>query len=103
VRKAALTVAVLGFFALAFVGWAHGAAPLDCGLRALLGATVLYVLVRVGERLVFSIMIDAIVRSVANGRHGAGGGATGGGATGGAAAEGPQGPAAPPGEGSSGE
>ena len=48
-RKAAKLTAILGFFGLALVGWLSGAGPYDCAVRGLLGAAVLYMLIRFGE------------------------------------------------------
>jgi hypothetical protein len=41
-------VAVIGFFALAFVGWFNGVPIFICGARALGGAVVLYLVTGLG-------------------------------------------------------
>jgi ABC-type proline/glycine betaine transport system permease subunit len=61
-RRYAVTAAVVVFFAMALVGAACGAEPLDCGLRGLAGAAAAYVLVGFGGRVVLSILADAVLR-----------------------------------------
>jgi len=75
-RRLAVTIAVLGFFVLAAVGWCAGLSTDACAVRAAVGMVVLYVMVRVAHRVVVSIVADAIVRNAAdreatkNRRHG---------------------------------
>ncbi|MDP6546657.1 MAG: hypothetical protein QGH60_22005 [Phycisphaerae bacterium] len=47
-RQLASMVAVIGFFALAFVGWFNGVPIFICGARALGGAVVLYLVTGLG-------------------------------------------------------
>jgi len=68
VRRTPVTVAVLGFFVLAGVGWFSGVAPFLCGIRALIGAAVLYVLARIAGRVLVHIMADAMLRGSAGGK-----------------------------------
>jgi len=58
----------MGFFALAIVGWFSDVPPLTCALRALAGAAAMYVVVRVAGRIVMNIMVDAVMRSLTQGR-----------------------------------
>ena len=51
---------------LALVGSACGVDPLVCGLRAVAGAAVLYVMTRLAGRIVLGIAADAFVRSRLN-------------------------------------
>ncbi len=61
-RQWAISVAAVGFFGLAAVGWLCGQPPLICALRAAAGAVVLYVVVRVATRLALNILVDAVMR-----------------------------------------
>ena len=63
VRRTAMTVAALGFFALAAIGSISGVPPLTCGLRALAGAGALFVLATVAGRAVVDAVVDAIVNA----------------------------------------
>ena len=56
---------MLGFLGLAMVGWNYGLTPLTCGLRALGGAAVLYVLAKFAGRILAGVLADAIVRGPA--------------------------------------
>ena len=62
-RRIAITVAVIGFFALAIMGWCSGLTPYVCGMRALGGMTALYVMMRLASWVVVHIVADAIVRT----------------------------------------
>ena len=65
-RRFAVTVAILAFLGLAAVGMVAGVPTLDCALRALGGAAVLYVVVSAAGRLVINIMVDAVISSAAD-------------------------------------
>lgn len=60
-RRISLSIAVAAFFIMAIVGWLSGVEPFTCGLRALVGAVVLYVLAKMGGRIVLRMMADAIM------------------------------------------
>lgn len=62
-RAAAIQLAVLVFFAMALAGWLCGCSPGECGLRALGGAVVMYVVVQIAGRIVVKILLDAMVDS----------------------------------------
>ena len=62
-RHMAAMTAVIGFFVLAFVGWFNGVGVFICGMRALGGAVVLYLIVGVGGTIVTRIIADAAVRA----------------------------------------
>jgi hypothetical protein len=64
VRQTALKFAVAGFFGLATVGAVSGASPLTCGLRALAGAAVIFVLVLVVGRVAINLIVDAMLDSM---------------------------------------
>ena len=62
-RRLAFSVAAMGFFGLAVVGWISKQPVFTCAVRALIGAGVLFVVVTLAGRLVLNIMADAILRS----------------------------------------
>jgi len=68
-RRIAMRVALLGLFALAFVGWACGLTPFACTVRALVGAGVLYVLARLAGRVIVAALADAAARTAAEGQE----------------------------------
>ncbi len=43
-KRVSISIATIGFFALAIIGWFSGVGPLLCGLRALGGAAAIYVM-----------------------------------------------------------
>jgi len=57
-RATAVTAAVVAFFVLAGVGAASGVPPMVCGLRAVVGAGVAYVLTLVAGRVLVRILVD---------------------------------------------
>ena len=67
-RRMSLTIAVAGFFVLAIVGWASGVDPFTCGVRALIGAAILYVLATLAGRIVLRIMVDTVVKGTSRQR-----------------------------------
>jgi len=60
-RATAVSAAVVALLALAGVGAASGVPPMVCGMRALAGAGVAYVLAIVAGRVVIRIMVDLMV------------------------------------------
>ena len=62
-RRYATIIAVVGFFVLAAVGHVSGVPPLACGLRALAGAAVLFVMVQIAAKAVLGIFVDVVLRS----------------------------------------
>ena len=56
-------MAVAGFFVLAAVGWSCDVPLFVCGLRALAGAAILYVMTSVAGKIVLGIAVDAMLRS----------------------------------------
>ncbi len=66
-RQLAAMAAVIGFFALAFVGWFNGVPVFICGARALGGAVALYLVIGLGGTVAVRIIADAAVQAqVAN-------------------------------------
>jgi hypothetical protein len=65
-NKAAYILAILVFFAMAIIGVACGTSPFTCSLRALAGAAIAFLLVRVAGRIVVKILVDALMGSLAS-------------------------------------
>jgi hypothetical protein len=63
VRRYAIIIAVAGFFVLAAVGHFCGVPPFVCGLRALGGAAVLYLMTMIAGKAVLGILVDTILRA----------------------------------------
>lgn len=62
-RNIAVSISVVSFFLLALVGWCSGLPVFVCSMRALAGAAVLYVIVKVAGRLILAVMVDAVIKS----------------------------------------
>jgi hypothetical protein len=60
-KRIAVTVSALTFFAMALVGMVMGQNPFVCTLRALIGAVVAYVAARFAIQLAVDVMIRAVV------------------------------------------
>ena len=65
-RHLAAMVAVIGFFALAFVGWFNGVPVFICGARAVGGAVALYLVVGLAGTVTVRIIADAAVQAHVN-------------------------------------
>jgi hypothetical protein len=65
-RKAASISSIIVFFAMAIIGMASGTPPFTCSLRALAGAAIAFLLVRVAGRIVVRILVDALMGSLAS-------------------------------------
>ena len=63
-KRVAVSIAVAGFFVLAFIGWASGLPPEQCALKASLGAVALFVLARIAGAVIVDLMVATIVQSV---------------------------------------
>ena len=63
IRSIATSVAVLGFFVLAMIGWFSGLTPFTCCKRSLIGALLAYAATTVAIRIINAILINAIVSS----------------------------------------
>ncbi len=61
-RRLSTSIASIGFFGLAIVGWFSGVPLLLCGLRAVAGAAVIYVLTNFVGNMAFRIIVQAAVR-----------------------------------------
>jgi uncharacterized membrane protein len=60
-NRAASISAVVAFFGMALIGAVSGATPFTCALRALAGAAIMYVFMRVAGRVVVAILVEALV------------------------------------------
>lgn len=58
----AITTSATAFFLMAIIGSLCGQAPGVCGLRAIVGAGVVFVLTVLVGRVVFGILADIVVR-----------------------------------------
>ena len=65
-RQLAVTAAVIGFFALAFVGWFNDVPVFICGARALGGAVALYLVTGLAGTIAVRIIADAAVQAQVN-------------------------------------
>jgi len=63
-RRLAITIAILGFFAFAALGWFRGHSLEVIATRAGLGMLVLYVIVLTANRIVIRVVTDTIVKNV---------------------------------------
>jgi hypothetical protein len=68
VNRTAVQVAVAGLIVLALVGALTGVPPLVCSMRALAGALVLYVLVRLVGHVTVSLVAQALTASARRGQ-----------------------------------
>ncbi|MBS3734265.1 MAG: hypothetical protein KGY99_04990 [Phycisphaerae bacterium] len=59
-RQLAWKVAVMGFFGLALAGMVTGQEALTCTVRAVAGAVVLFVLVKLAGRVLALVLADAL-------------------------------------------
>lgn len=60
-KQFTVTAAIIAFFALALIGWASGLSMFQCGIRAVAGSVVIYLLATLAIRMVISVMVDTIV------------------------------------------
>ena len=62
-RQLAAIAAVIGFFALAFVGWFNDVPVFICGMRAMGGAVALYLVIGLAGTVAIRIIADAAVQA----------------------------------------
>ncbi len=60
-KRVAVTISVMTFFAMALVGMVMGQSPMICTLRALIGAVVSFLAARFAVQLAVDVMIKAVV------------------------------------------
>jgi len=61
VRPIAISMAVISFFGLSFVGLLNGLAPLTCCKRAFIGAALAYLATALAVNVVNAILTSAII------------------------------------------
>lgn len=61
IKRVSVRLAVLMFFVMAFVGWMSGLSPATSGARALGGAVVIYIIVRLAGKLIVDVLMRALV------------------------------------------
>lgn len=62
-RSIAVSISVLCFFALSFVGWLTGLSPFICCKRALIGAIVAYIAASLAVKTINAILTNAMINS----------------------------------------
>ena len=69
-RSIAVSIAVICFFGLSFVGWISGLSPFTCCKRALVGATLSYIAASLAVKVINAILTNAMIMSrVSHGEH----------------------------------
>ncbi len=66
VRSISVSVSVLFFFTLSFVGWLSGLSTYVCSKRALIGTIIFYIVISLIVRLINAILMDAIITDQVN-------------------------------------
>jgi hypothetical protein len=67
VRSIAVSISVICFFVLSFVGWICGLSPYVCCKRALIGAVLAYIAGRWAVKAINAILVNAMISSQVNG------------------------------------
>ena len=65
-RQIAITMAAAGFFGLAFVGWLSDVPIFVCGMRAIAGAAVLYLVISLAGTAAIRIIANAAAKTETN-------------------------------------
>jgi hypothetical protein len=65
-RPIAISMAVLCFFGLGFVGIFNELSPFTCSLRALIGAVIAYIVMSVVVKIINAIVTSAIIDRMTN-------------------------------------
>jgi hypothetical protein len=60
-KRIAVTVSAMTFFAMALVGMVMGQSPFVCTIRALIGAVISYLAARFAIQLAVDVMIRSVV------------------------------------------
>jgi hypothetical protein len=63
IRSVAVYLAVMLFFIMSLVGWFSGCSPATCCSRALTGAVITYLAVSWAGRIIYKMMLDAMIAS----------------------------------------
>ena len=66
VRPIAISIAVICFFSLSFVGWTSGLAPFTCTKRAVTGAVLAYIATNLAVKAINAVLMNAIITKQIN-------------------------------------
>jgi hypothetical protein len=69
VRSIAVSISVICFFVLSFVGWTCGLSPYVCCKRALIGAVLVYIAGRWAVKAINAILVNAMISNEVNQQH----------------------------------
>jgi len=62
-RSIAVSIAVICFFGLSFVGWTSGLSPFTCCKRALIGALLSYIAASLAVKVINAVLTNAMIMS----------------------------------------
>jgi len=62
VKSISISIAVISFFLISFVGWFVGLDPFVCCKRAFVGALMAYVAAAIVVKIINSILVSALVK-----------------------------------------
>ena len=66
VRSIAVSIAVICFFGLSFIGWISGLSPFTCCKRALAGAVLAYIAGTWAAKVINAILMNAMIKKQIN-------------------------------------
>jgi hypothetical protein len=66
VRPIAVSIAVICFFGISFIGWISGLSPFTCCKRALGGAAIAYIAGTLAVKAINGILINAMITNQMN-------------------------------------
>jgi hypothetical protein len=75
-RKIAVSLAVISFFGLSFIGWISELSPFICCKRATMGAAIAYIAAAYAVKAINAILINAMITKQINQQKGRDGGRT---------------------------
>ncbi len=65
-RPIAVSIAVMCFFAVCFIGWFSGLSPFTCCKRAMAGALFTYIAAALAVKAINAILISAMIENQLN-------------------------------------
>jgi len=66
VRSIAVSISVISFFVLSFIGWICGLSPFVCCKRALIGALLAYISGSMAVNAINAILVNAMISNQMN-------------------------------------
>lgn len=66
VRSIAVSISVICFFVLSFIGWIYGLSPFVCCKRALIGAVLAYISSSLAVNAINAILVNAMISNQMN-------------------------------------